>query len=325
MRCDFNKMRGRIGIIAAIVLALAALALYLYSERAVPPQPPPESPPDKAHLNPRLNSDGIGTGAAEEPERDAPPPRVEPVPLTPDESGASVSEAPNASGQPSADESEEPVVEDTEEPGVSLQRAHRRLREDLAARLVPRQIEMVADERLPELVVTTINSLDGDSVPLRFRPLDHVPELPRLEADGEVWRLPGAPDPRYRPYRALFDRLSTTEVVELFERYEPALEKAWQALGEDREKPFRARVIEVLEHLVDFELPDERPRLHQPEVLYEYIDPALERLSWGRKVLVRIGPEHASAVQRKLGRVANKLARRNTRGVEEGVEEGVEG
>ena len=319
MRCDFkfdfNKTRGRIGIIAAIVLALAALALYLYSERAVPPQPPPEPPPDETRLNPER----LGTGAAEEPQRDAPPPRVEPVPVTPDESGAPVSEVANGSGHPSADESQEPMA-DTEEAGVSLERAHRRLRDDLTARLRPGQIEMVADERLHELVVTTINSLDGDPVPLRFRPLDHVPELPRLEADGEVWRLPEAPDPRYRPYRALFDRLGATEVVELFERYEPALEKAWRALGEDREKPFRARVIEVLEHLVDFELPDERPRLHQPEVLYEYIDPALERLSWGRKVLVRIGPEHAPAVQRKLGRVADQLARRSTRGVEEGVE-----
>lgn len=93
MRRDFNKMRGRIGAIAVMVLALSALALYLYSKRAAPPERP--------------------TG----------------------------------------------------------------------------------DKRL-------------------------VPQ--RLEPDGEVWRLPEASDPRYRPYRALFDRLGSTELAELFERYEPA-------------------------------------------------------------------------------------------------------
>ena len=301
MQRDFNGMRGRIGIIAAIVLALLALALYLYSERAVPPEPPSDET--------RLAPESLGTGAYDEPERDPRPPRVDPV--MPDESGAADSDAGNGADQPPADEPEEPASDDAEESGVSLERAHTRLREDLAARLGPGQIEMVADERLPELLVTTINSLDGDPVPLRFRPLDHVPDLPRLETDDEVWRLPEAPDPRYRPYRALFDRLEATELAELFDRYEPALEQAWRALGEQTEKRFRTRLIEVLNHLARFDLPDERPRVHRPEVLYEYTDPALEQLSWGRKVLIRIGPEQAPAVQAKLAELADRLAQRS--------------
>lgn len=310
MRFDFNSMRGRIGSIAAIVLALAALALYLYSEHAVPPEPPP----DRTRLAPESPAapGSLDTGTSEQPERDRPAPRDDSA--RPDESAARDFDALDGLGRPSVDEPETSVADDSRDSGVSLEQAHRQLHEDLAARLGPGQIEMVADERLPELVVTTINSLDGDPLPLRFRPLDHVPDLPRLEADGEVWRLPEAPDPRYRPYRALFDRLDAIEMVELFERYEPALEKAWQALGEDPAKPFRTRVLEVLDHLVAFELPDERPRVHRPEVLYEYIDPALEELSWGRKILIRIGPEHAPAVQRKLGRVADQLARRNAVG-----------
>ena len=310
MQRGFNRVRGRIGIIAAVVLALAALALYLYSERAVPPEPPP----DEQRLAPRVP----GNGASDAPEPEAQPPRADPMALN--EIGTGDSGERDVNGQSRTEDPAASGAEDAEEAGVSLEHAHRQLREDLAARLGPGQIEMVAEERLPELLVTTINSLDGEPVPLRFRPLDHVPDLPRLQADGDAWRLPEAPDLRYRPYRALFDRFDVTELVELFDRYQPALEKAWRALGEDPAKRFRSRLIEVLNHLAEFEPLDERPRVHRPEVLYEYIDPALESLSWGRKVLVRIGPEHAPAVQRKLAQVARQLTLRSTRGVEEGVE-----
>lgn len=296
MQRDFNNMRGRIGVIAAVILALSALALYLYSERAVPPEPPDDEPP-----RPRLAPEPLGTDRDGERKRE--PQRPGPVdPLVVDDFSAIIADGDDGVGTTAR---ESPA-------GVSMQRAQRSLREDLAARLTPGQIELVARERLLERLVTTINSLDGDPVPLRFRPLDHVPDLPLLQADGAVWRLPAGPDPRYRPYRALFDRFDATDLAELFDRYEPALEQTWQALGEQPDKRFRTRLIEVLDHLAEFDVPAGRPRVDRPEVLYEYVDPELERLSWGRKVLIRIGPAHVPVVQRKLGELADQLQRRDT-------------
>ena len=46
MRSEFNNIGGRVGVFAAVVLALAALALYFYSERAVPPETELEAPTD---------------------------------------------------------------------------------------------------------------------------------------------------------------------------------------------------------------------------------------------------------------------------------------
>jgi len=204
-----------------------------------------------------------------------------------------------------------------QDPDVSLEQAQQRLREDLEARLGPGQMEIVVEDRLLERLVATVNSIDDEPVPLRFRPLDHVPDLPRLEETDEHAKLPEEPDPRYRPYRAMFDRLDAVELAEMFDHYEPALEQAWQDLGEHSGKRFRSRLIEVLNHLAEFELPRDRPAVHQPEVLYEYIDPELEQLSWGRKALIRIGPEHASEVQRKLGELADELARRQDQAQED--------
>jgi len=302
MRSEFNNIGGRIGTVAAIVLALFALALYFYSERAVPPETesdlPSEVESDAGRAGPgafeRATEDEFPAGAAAE------------GPAAVDD-GAQADDG--ATSSPSGELEFDAGAATQQE--VSLDREQRQLREDLALRLRPAQLEMIVEERLLERLVTTVNSLDRDAVPLRFRPLAHVPGLPRLVREGDEPALPEAPDPRYQPYRAMFDRLDAVEMAELFDRYEPALEQAWQALGEHSGQTFRRRTIEVLEHLAEFEPPASRPALHQPKVLYEYIDPTLEQLSWGRKILVRIGPTHAPPVQRKLAELAERLANRS--------------
>jgi len=40
--------------------------------------------------------------------------------------------------------------------------------------------------------------------------------------------------------------------------------------------------------------------LVQPRVQYRFEDPALESLSAGRKIMIRIGPDHAARLQRIL-------------------------
>lgn len=306
MRSEFNKIDGRIGVVAAIVLALAALVLYLYSQRAMPPEPGLEAPS-------KAESD---VGSAKPVSFESTRPEQAPA-------GAAAYGPVEADGEPSGPDaprsSRAAQPETIPEPELSLDRQQQLLREDLTVRLGPGQLELIVEERLLERLVTTVNSLDGAPVPLRFRPLAHVPGLPRLARDGEDWQLPETSDPRYRNYRALFDRLDAVEMAELFDRYEPALEKAWQALGEHSGQTFRQRSIEILEHLAEFDLPASRPALHQPKVLYEYIDPLLEQLSWGRKILVRIGPEHASPVQHKLAVLAERLARRSRKTGEESI------
>lgn len=297
MRSEFNNIGGRVGVFAAVVLTLAALALYFYSERAVPPETELEAPTDADSGDGLVRPDSFEATPLGE------TPAVKP------ENGPAEADRDNPVFDPAV-VPRPGEAETVPEPEVSLERQQRLLREDLAVRLGPGQLEIIVEERLLERLVTTVNSLDGAPVPLRFRPLAHVPGLPRLEREGDELRLPETPDPRYRPYRAMFDRVDAVEMAELFDRYEPALEKAWQALGEHAGQTFRQRTIEILRHLAEFETPASRPTLHQPKVLYEYIDPSLEQRSWGRKILVRIGPEHVPPVQRKLAALAERLAKR---------------
>lgn len=302
---------GRTGAVALIVLALAAVALYLYSERAVPPESPESIP---ASPRPAASDDAFPGGdsrspsdrpsAAEIGDRGDGPDRPDSPAATPD----------TDSGPPGGGLDAEPDVKEAppSPPPVSIEQAGARLRVALAERLLPEQLDRVVSSRLIERLVATVNSLDGVPVPLRFRPLAHVPDLPRIASEGDGLRLPAQADPRYRPYRNLFDRLDAATLAGLFERHEPAFDAAWQALGETSQPSFRARLIEVLDHIAEFEMPETRPRLVRPEVLYEFGDPGLEAESWGRKILIRVGPEHAGAIQRKARALAAALRRPGT-------------
>ncbi|MEM7054828.1 MAG: DUF3014 domain-containing protein, partial [Pseudomonadota bacterium] len=110
----------------------------------------------------------------------------------------------------------------------------------------------------------------------------------------------------YQPYREILDSLDPARLVDLYFEYQPAFEQAWIDLGMV-DTDFQSRLIEVIDHLLAFEPPEQVPQLIRPEVLYEFSDPALEQASWGHKLLMRIGPEHSNAVQQKLAAVRAEL------------------
>jgi hypothetical protein len=58
--------------------------------------------------------------------------------------------------------------------------------------------------------------------------------------------------------------------------------------------------VQVIDHLL--QTPDLRGpiELKQGKVFYEYADPALESRSAGQKLLMRMGPDNAAAIKKKL-------------------------
>ena len=63
--------------------------------------------------------------------------------------------------------------------------------------------------------------------------------------------------------------------------------------------------------LTEVQGPFEAPR---PWVRYEYVDPALETLSAGQKILLRMGPENARQLKAKLREFRQRVAGSNTMG-----------
>ena len=59
-------------------------------------------------------------------------------------------------------------------------------------------------------------------------------------------------------------------------------------------------MIEVIDHLLAAPVPEGPIVLVRPNVLYEFADPDLEALSTGHKLLLRMGPNNAGTLKRKL-------------------------
>ena len=168
--------------------------------------------------------------------------------------------------------------------------------------------EMLANEALIEKFVTTVDNLPRSRVAERVRPMKSLPNTFVAE--------PGATDDsyvlgsdNYARYEALVNMLinaDTTTLVNTYRRYYPLMQESYVNLGYP-DGYFNDRVIEVIDHLLATPDVADRPKLTRPHVLYEYEDAALESLSSGQKLLIRMGKQNATAVQRALRAVREQL------------------
>jgi hypothetical protein len=115
---------------------------------------------------------------------------------------------------------------------------------------------------------------------------------------------------RYAPYVKAMDAVDTTKLVALYVHLYPLFQQAYVDLGYPSGY-FNDRVFEVIDDLLATPDAPRSVALTQPKVLYEYADPALNDLSAGQKVLLRMGPENEAKVKAKLSEIKRALARGN--------------
>ncbi|MDQ2963046.1 MAG: DUF3014 domain-containing protein [Pseudomonadota bacterium] len=113
---------------------------------------------------------------------------------------------------------------------------------------------------------------------------------------------------RYTPYVRALEAVDSAKLVALYVRFYPLFQQAYAELGYPS-RYFNDRVFDVIDHLLA--TPDVRGpiALVQPKVMYEYADPALQDLSAGQKMLVRMGPENEAKVKAKLRELKKALTR----------------
>lgn len=162
---------------------------------------------------------------------------------------------------------------------------------------------------LIERLVATIDNLPRDRVSERIRPLGPLDE-PFAVQSGEGGARYALSSENYRRYDALvatFTGADLQQVVELYRRYYPLFQKAYEGLGYP-DGYFNDRLVEVIDHLLD--APDvEGPiELERPHVLYEFADPELEALSGGQKLMLRLGPDNRRQVEARLRDFRSRIA-----------------
>jgi hypothetical protein len=117
--------------------------------------------------------------------------------------------------------------------------------------------------------------------------------------EDETWVLDPANYARYAPLVRLLDATDMRRVAAVYLRYYPLFQQAWEEIGSP-DSYFNDRLVAVIDNLLAAPELDQPPVLVQPRVYFEYADPALEARSSGQKLLVRMGPDNARVIKRKL-------------------------
>ncbi|MDE2275368.1 MAG: DUF3014 domain-containing protein, partial [Burkholderiales bacterium] len=163
----------------------------------------------------------------------------------------------------------------------------------------------------PHRFVATVDNLGRQQASPRLWPL--VPAAGRfgtLEHDGGQARVSPANAERYTPYVRLLDGLDLRAAVAAYRRLYPLFQAAYVDLGYPRGY-FNDRLIAVIDLLLATPDPGPLLKVHRPAVegaepsrpwlLYEFDDPALQRLSAGQRILLRMGPDYERRVKARLG------------------------
>ena len=154
-----------------------------------------------------------------------------------------------------------------------------------------------------------------------------VDSLPREQASARVWPVrPTAqrfsPEPRnaerYAPFVAFVDKVDTARAVAAYVQLYPLFQQAYEELGYPK-KYFNDRLVAVIDHLLQAPEPATMPALKLTEVKgeyaaaqpwrrYEFVDPQLEALSAGQKMLVRVGPVNEKRLKARLAEFRRGVA-----------------
>ena len=190
-----------------------------------------------------------------------------------------------------------------------------RLTDLLGAKTVLTQLQI---DDFVRRVVATVDNLSRSLAPPSKWPINPTPGRFSVEtgADGSVIAAKNAV--RYAPFVALVESVDSARAVALYLQLYPLFQRAYEGLGYPG-KYFNDRLVAVIDRLLatpeptgalKVEVPEIRGPLKplRPWVLYRYADPALEGLSSGQKILLRVGRENEKRLKAKLAEIRKLIA-----------------
>ena len=216
-----------------------------------------------------------------------------------------VAEFPVEEIQPRAESVPEP------EPLPSLGESDPVMIEALAGLVGPESLDAYfVMERVASRIVATIDSLTGREIAPLVLPLKPAEGNFMALGTGDELVINPENDVRYAPYTSMVATVDTGQAVAIYVRYYPLFQDAYKALGYPSAY-FNDRLVEVIDHLLETPEVSGPVALVKPEAVYLYEDEALEALSAGQKIMIRIGPENAAVIRGKLREIRLAITRQS--------------
>jgi hypothetical protein len=169
-------------------------------------------------------------------------------------------------------------------------------------------------------MVATVDNLGRDHAPPAMWPIHPTPgrfTVAQHEGDPVISADNAG---RYGPLVLLAESIDMRQAAELYLRMYPMLQHAYRGLGYPGGH-FNDRLIQVIDLLLATPEREAPIRLQltevkgpipstQPWVRYEFADPALEGLSAGQKILVRVGVVNERRLKKKLAEFREEILKR---------------
>jgi hypothetical protein len=160
-------------------------------------------------------------------------------------------------------------------------------------------MQYLVPESIVRHIVVTIDNLPRSKAPAAKRPTVS-PGGPLLAQGDEIHAtLDPGNYARYQPMVNAVRKLDMQRVADVYLRFYPLFQKAYQDLGYPNGY-FNDRLVAVIDSLLAAPEPAGSIELTRPNVLYTFADPTLEALPAGQKLLIRMGPDNAAVIKAKL-------------------------
>lgn len=168
-------------------------------------------------------------------------------------------------------------------------------------------------------LVATVDNLGRAQAPSRMWPVQPMPQRFAVDGTGEApTTVAAANAARYSAFLAFAEAVPMESAVALYARLYPLFQQAYEELGYPR-RYFNDRLVAVLDHLLLAPEPQGPLRVKltpvntdvpnlRPWVRYEFVDPALESLSSGQKILVRMGPANEARAKALIRDLRKRVA-----------------
>jgi len=155
-------------------------------------------------------------------------------------------------------------------------------------------------------LVITVDNLPRELVPSQMSMVQRIPDLLEVEQAGDVITLSPRNYARYNAFVSFAQSLDPRLLVSLYLRFYPLLDQTYKEIGHPTAR-FHDRVIVAIDDMLAAPEPKGPIELVQPKILYRYVDPKLQNLSAGQKIMIRIGPDNAAQLKQALRRLRREL------------------
>jgi hypothetical protein len=165
----------------------------------------------------------------------------------------------------------------------------------------------------PRRFVSTVDNLGRAHAPASLWPVNPTAGRFLVERQDGAEIISADNGLRYTPYVLLVETVDMRQAVAAYARLYPLLQQAYEDIGYPK-RYFNDRLVEVIDQLlatpeVNWPVRVRLPAINgpvQPErpwVMYEFEHPALQSLSAGQKVLLRMGPVNERRMKTKLAEI----------------------